>query len=189
MCFSPTASFVASAALTVVGVATLRETKQRAEFPFALIPLMFAAQQLCEGILWLTFSSGDVAVREYATYAFTGFSRFLWPIYVPLAVYFLEPVLRRKKILLGFVIVGTIVGTYLLYFIIQGRMTAEIIGHHIVYVSPHLNPFATMIAYVAATCVSSLFSTYRGVQIYGLLSIIGFAGAYIISEVAAFSVW
>ena len=55
MCFSATASFTAGAGLLVIGAITIRLSRDRAELPFAAIPVLFGVQQLIEGALWLTF--------------------------------------------------------------------------------------------------------------------------------------
>ena len=55
MCFSATASFSAGTVLTMLGVATLRATRRKAEIPFAASPLLFGLQQIVEGLLWLSF--------------------------------------------------------------------------------------------------------------------------------------
>ena len=46
MCFSATASFGASIVLTGIGVASLKQVKEPAQYPFASIPLIFGVQQL-----------------------------------------------------------------------------------------------------------------------------------------------
>lgn len=51
MCFSAPVSFSAGAVLLGLGSA-----KRPRELPFAAIPLLFAIQQLSEGVIWLTFS-------------------------------------------------------------------------------------------------------------------------------------
>lgn len=38
MCFSATASFIAGVSLSVLGVATVKKAKRKAEIPFAMIP-------------------------------------------------------------------------------------------------------------------------------------------------------
>jgi hypothetical protein len=55
MCFSASASFGAGAALTVLGVLSLRKSESRSHIMFASIPLLFAAQQFTEGFVWLSF--------------------------------------------------------------------------------------------------------------------------------------
>ncbi len=55
MCFSATASFSAGAFLLGLGTLTLKSARRPRELPFAAIPLLFAIQQLSEGVIWLTF--------------------------------------------------------------------------------------------------------------------------------------
>lgn len=51
MCFSASVSFSAGAVLSVIGVATLRQVKRPAEILFAATPILFALQQIAEGLL------------------------------------------------------------------------------------------------------------------------------------------
>lgn len=51
MCFSASASFIAGASLSAIGVATLRRVESKKEIPFATIPLLFGIQQLIEGVI------------------------------------------------------------------------------------------------------------------------------------------
>ena len=55
MCFSATASFSAGAVLLGLGTLALKTASRPRELPFAAIPLLFAIQQLSEGVIWLTF--------------------------------------------------------------------------------------------------------------------------------------
>jgi hypothetical protein len=59
MCFSASASFGASLVLSVIGVATIKNTRHREQLPFASIPFVFAVQQFSEGVLWLTLPYSD----------------------------------------------------------------------------------------------------------------------------------
>jgi hypothetical protein len=189
MCFSATASFVAGTGLSALGIATLKKVKSKNELAFAAIPLMFGLQQFAEGVLWLTFTMEAPTLHAFMTYAFTGFSRVLWPLFVPLAVLALEPTPWRRRALMGLEVAGMVAAAYLLYYILLTPMSAEVVGHHIVYVSPHLNPGPILILYLAATCASSLFSSHKYIKIFGVLSLVGFAGAAAVSTVALFSVW
>ena len=101
MCFSASASLVAAAGLTGVGIASLRRTRHRAEVPFAAIPLLFAAQQFTEGALWVSFAYDAQLVRQAATHVYSVFSHTLWPIYVPIEVGLLEHGLWRRRTLAG----------------------------------------------------------------------------------------
>lgn len=61
MCFSATASLTAGTALVVVGVLTVRTSRGGGlrELRLAVIPLLFGAQQLGEGVVGLSLS-GDL---------------------------------------------------------------------------------------------------------------------------------
>ena len=113
MCFSATASFVAGASLSAIGVATLAKAERRSELPFAAIPLLFAIQQLVEGIVWLTFARDAPVLREVVTNVYSVFSHVLWPIYVPFAITFLDATPWRRKTLRAFQVAGIVVGLYL----------------------------------------------------------------------------
>ncbi len=81
MCFSATASFSAGAVLLGLGTLTLKSTRHRNELPFAAIPLLFAIQQLSEGVIWLTFSHEAPLLNTVMTYVYSFFSHALWPVY------------------------------------------------------------------------------------------------------------
>ncbi|HEY0843746.1 MAG TPA: DUF6629 family protein, partial [Noviherbaspirillum sp.] len=136
MCFSATASFIAGASLSAVGVATVKQAHRRREVPFALIPLLFGIQQIIEGLLWLSFQFDAPALNLATTYVFSVFSHTLWPIFVPLSVGLLESVPWRRRVILGFQAVGIGIGLYLLYYIVNYPVTA-VAEENIVYVSPH----------------------------------------------------
>lgn len=189
MCFSASASFIAGTSLTVIGVATLKHTEERAERPFAMIPLLFGIQQLIEGIIWLTFAHDAPLLRQAMTYVYSGFSHVLWPIYLPLALATLEAIRWRKRALVAFAAVGFTVGLYLFYFIVTQPVIAEVIGRHIVYVSPHLYQIPVITLYLAATCVSCFLSSHPFVRLFGVLALASAIAAYLIHVTAFISIW
>ena len=189
MCFSASASFIAGTALTVVGVAALRNTKTKNEIPFAMIPLLFGIQQLTEGVIWLTFHYDAPLLRLTMTYIYSGFSHVLWPMYVPFAMGVLETVRWRKNAIFAFLAAGIPVGLYLLYSIVSRPLMAEIIGKHIVYASPHFYLVPVMVFYLAATCVSCFFSSHGFVRLFGVLALLSFIAAYIVYVNALVSIW
>lgn len=189
MCFSAPASFIAGTALSVIGVAALKRTESKSEIPFALIPLLFGIQQLIEGVVWLTFSYDAPLLKQIMTYAYSGFSHVLWPIYVPFAVGFMEAVRWRKQAILAFLLPGIAVGLCLLYYIVAFPVIAEVAGRHIFYASPHFYLIPVMIFYLAATCVSTFFSSHGFVKLFGVLMLLSFTAAYIIHVTTLVSVW
>jgi len=188
MCFSATASFIAGGALTVIGVVTVKLAANRKELPFAVIPLLFGIQQIIEGGLWLSFNYDITQLKVVTTYMFTLFSHVLWPIYMPFAVRSMEQKPWRKKIMLGFQLIGLGVGIYLFMLIATLPLTA-VAGEHIIYVSPHFYEWAVMAFYIASTCLVSFFSSYSLIRLFGVLVLLLFMLAYYFYTVAFFSVW
>jgi hypothetical protein len=79
MCFSAQASFGASAVLGIMGIYALHKAKQQ-ERLLAIVPLFFAVQQACEGIVWLTYANpSQHFITAAATYSFCFFAYFFGP--------------------------------------------------------------------------------------------------------------
>ena len=188
MCFSATASFIAGTALSILGMATLRETRRKAEIPFAAIPLLFGMQQIVEGLLWLSFRFDAPQLNVAMTYLFSIFSHVLWPMFVPFSIGLLEVVPWRRKVIWGFQMVGLSVGLYLLYMLVDFPVTA-VVADNIVYVSPHFYKVPVMLLYLIATCLSCFFSSDSIVRLFGTLALLLFGLAYWFFTIALFSVW
>src|SRR5882757_8765544 len=115
MCFSATASFVASGALALIGGATVRAAPSKRFVPLAAIPLLFAAQQACEGALWLVLDRAPFHVGGTPlARAFLFFALFVWPAWVPLALFLVERQPEKRRVLGAFAIGGALLGAYLI---------------------------------------------------------------------------
>jgi len=189
MCFSTTASFSAGAVLLGLGTLTLKSARRSRELPFAAIPLLFAIQQLSEGVIWLTFRYEAPQLNAAMTYLYSFFSHVLWPAYIPVAVLLIEPPGWRRRALLAFAAGGVAVGAYLLYILVAYPIISRPIGQHIEYVSPHFFAVATMMLYLMSTTLSPLLSTYRMVKVFGVLALLSFAAAYYFYVTWFISVW
>jgi hypothetical protein len=189
MCFSATASFSAGAFLLGLGTLTLKSASRPRELPFAAIPLLFAIQQVSEGVIWLTFRYEAPQVNAVMTHVYSFFSHVLWPVYIPVAVLLIEPPGWRRRALLVFVAAGVAVGAYLLYILVAFPVVSRPIGQHIEYVSPHFFALAAMTLYLTSTTLSPLLSTHRTVKVFGVLALLSFAGAYLFYATWFISVW
>ena len=189
MCFSAAASFSAGALLLGVGTLTLKSARRSCELPFAAIPLLFAVQQLTEGVIWLTFSYEAPQLNAVMTHVYSFFSHVLWPVYVPAAALLIEPPGRRRRAMLVFVAAGIAVGAYLLYILVAYPVVSRPTGQHIEYVSPHFFAAAAMTLYLMSTSVSLILSTYRTVKFFGVLAVLSFAAAYAFFTTWFISVW
>lgn len=190
MCFSATASFSAGAFLLGLGTLTLKSARRPRELPFAAIPLLFAIQQLSEGVIWLTFRYEAPLLNAVMTHVYSFFSHVLWPVYVPLAVLLIEPPGGRpRRALFVFVAAGLAVGAYLLYVLVAFLVVSRPIGQHIEYVSPHFFAAVVMTLYLLSTTVSPILSTHRMVRVFGVLALLSFGAVYFFYATWFISVW
>jgi len=115
MCFSASASFVAAGALAIIGSATVRAAPSRRFVPLAAIPLLFTAQQACEGALWLALERAPFHVGGTPlARAFLFFALFVWPAWVPFSLFVVEEHPRKKRILAALSAGGAILGLWLI---------------------------------------------------------------------------
>ena len=181
MCFSATASFTAGAILSGIGTLTLRSAlsaHRPRELAFATIPLLFAVQQFTEGLIWLSFNAGEPFLIGGLTHVYSFFSHVLWPVYVPVAVMWMEPAGWRRRALCGFVAAGAGVAAFLLFVLVVFPVVARPVDQHIEYLSPHFFAALTMLLYLSSTVLSPVFSSHRWVQVFGVLALLSFGSAY-----------
>jgi hypothetical protein len=117
MCFSAPASFVASGALTTLGVTTWIVARKKDKVLVA-IPILFGIQQFFEGIQWLYLGRGSAS--PWAGYGFLIFALLVWPVYVPAFVYLLDK--PRRPLLKWFVTAGAGVSLYFLWLLSLSKL-------------------------------------------------------------------
>jgi hypothetical protein len=192
MCFSASASFTASAVLTTVGVVSIKTVPERSQLPFASIPLLFAAQQACEGFLWMSLTNPEHSEwQSPATHLFLIFAQVLWPAWVPYAVTLMEKDPKKKKILKYLTGLGVVISCYLAYCIAFFDLYATDAGHHISYVVdfPHELNLITGLIYFIPTVLPLLFSSVRGTLILGLANVTAFIVVTVFFHEHIASIW
>ncbi len=189
MCFSATASFSAGILLLGIGAVTLKAARQPRELPLAAIPLLFAVQQLIEGVIWLSFSHDLPLLSTVLTHAYSFFSHVLWPVLVPAAVLAIEPPGWRRTTLATIAAAGLAVGAYLMYTLVTFGVIARPTGQHIEYVSPHFFAAAVMSVYLLSTGVGPILSSHWMVRVFGVLALLSFASVYAFYARWFISVW
>ena len=177
MCFSATADVVGGVVLGAVGIDVVRHASGRREqLALASLPLLFAAHQLDEAVVWssleghLPASLGRVALWIYLLFAFV-----VLPVYVPLAVRSAEPAGVRRRWMTVFVLIGTAVSTVLLIAMLQGPVTVRLAPHHLAYGTSLHAGFVITAAYVVATCGALLLSSRRAVVAFGVVNLLAVA--------------
>ncbi len=185
MCFSATASFVASGILSAGGVVTLTKVRSKREIPIAIVPLLFAVQQFMEGVQWL--SDKPSTVSTVMAHAFLAFA-FLWPAYIPFSIFLIEPRPFRKKILSVLLGLGIAVSGFLLFRLIKNSITVSVVQNHIEYFI-NLPWTWGLIPYTLAAAGSCLVSSYRMILWLGIGVLISFAASLIFYIYSFGSVW
>lgn len=190
MCFSAPVSFAAAAVLLTAGTVALRRTAHVAQWPYALVPFWFGVQQLLEAGLWLTLDQPQQAcLNGWLTQGFSAFSQVIWPIYIPLAVYLLEPAGWRRRAIGLVLAAGATVSLYLLWYLLRVPAVAQVQGQHIAYIFPHFHePLATAL-YLLGACVSPLLSRFPAVRLFGLLATLSLGATALFYLQWLISVW
>lgn len=189
MCFSAPASFAVAALTGAIGVATLGRVGARREIPLAAIPLVFSAQQIIEGLLWLLLPSGEAPALSHAlAFAFLVFAQVVWPVLVPAAVILVESE-RRRRLFLVLLAIGVLVGLTSLASLVAAPVAASIVNHSIQYTTGF--PYLTWwrVPYILATVVPLFLSSHRPVQALGLLVSVGYAVSAYFYVDTFLSVW
>jgi hypothetical protein len=182
MCFSAGASFGASVALSVIGVAAIKKAKTSDQIPFAVIPFIFAVQQFSEGFVWLALSNPAFAfLGKVSSYTFLVFAQIVWPLLVPISITMLEKDVKRKIILRIFIGIGALVSSYFTHRLLMYGVHANIAGHHVAYkqVFPDSLAHIADILYGLATIAPIFLSKVKRMWTFGVAVSI----AYIITAV------
>lgn len=206
MCFSAEASFTAAGILTTIGILTLKEAKKPNKpahvLYLAIIPLLFALQQVCEGIIWITMdpTSSYHWLNTTMTYSFLFFAGIFWPIWIPYALMRTEQNPKRQKIIQYNFYIGLLIGLLSAISIFYLGHTAQIIAHNIAYplqsdqetslsqLAGYIYP-VILLAYLYITVGSSFLSTIPSIWIFGVLSLISFFISQILYAHAFGSTW
>lgn len=186
MCFSAEASFATAALLIPAGAAAMAKAWRidKSFIPLCTLPLMFGVQQFMEGMVWVAGAAGAAADVERYSLAYIFFSWIVWPIWVPVSVYFLEPGARRP-LYLAFAIGGSMLGglQFVPYLTHEGWLTTTFLGRAIAY--KDLNLLDALISregvyalYVIFIIAPLLVSTRREAKIFGLLVLVALTITY-----------
>jgi len=208
MCFSATASFGAATVLGAIGIVAVTKAKNSPQKVFGTIPLIFAVQQLTEGLLWLTFRDAELAAwRSPLTYLFLVFAMAVWPFWIPFTVRLLEKDEKRKKIMTVLTGAGTLValsvGIILFVYPVEA-MTPECltcpfssvpsINQHLHYEFTFppvekslIGIFSTL--YIMATIVTPFISSLKKMKWLGIVFLVSYLFAVIYYNNFVVSVW
>lgn len=173
MCFSAGASFVGGVVISVLGVATIGKATKPTQKLFAFIPLIFGFQQFVEGILWITLRSngGHEQLQNITTYIFLITALVIWPVVIPLSMWFMEKIKKRKIILIGLLIIGGILSLFYTFCLIFYNVTPQIHDFHIQYIDdfPETPVRIAFVLYLTSTIAPLFVSSVKRMWLFGIL--------------------
>lgn len=191
MCFNATSSFIGAGVIGVAGVATLTLVRDKRQLPFAALPLLFAAHQALEGWTWLELDgSSDARLAGWGVHMWVMFAWALLPIYVPWAVWLMEPDRRRRGWLRWPMVIGGALAIYMVYLAVQPEIGVQVIDSNLAYqLGAPFSGVWLAVPYVFATCFGPMMSSYRWVIALGVGNLIAMTIAAIIKAADYSSIW
>jgi len=190
MCFSPEASFTATAILSIVGYACLKICRNRSQFFLALIPLLFAAQQFSEGMLWLGLrnESSEMGIL-IAKNIFLSFSFLLWPIWIPLSFTIAENIKWRKNLIIFDLFLGIVLAGANFFYGINHDISVHIVNHSIQYLDLVGTGPSQSYLYPFIIFFPCFITSLKKVWIFGILLLLGYFIADYYYSFTFVSVW
>lgn len=186
MCFSAQASFVAAGSLTAIGIASLHKAN-RSTILLACIPLIFAIQQLAEGVIWLGPDASSFV--PLAKTVFLAIAFLWWPLYIPLSLFVAEKNPTRRFPILMCGIAGAMWAVFALYHMLQGTSVA-LKDCHIYYLFATYNePTPIALLYFNATIIPFLIASEPILKLLGIAAALSCVATYFIWYSYFISIW
>jgi uncharacterized protein DUF6629 len=199
MCFSAATSFGLAAVLVPAGAYCVRSAlrKNHAWLCLALIPLVFAVQQVFEGLVWAGLDRDNRDGARSAALVFLYFALAFWPFWLPFCA-FLSADRGGSKWLLGFFTLLGLVGGLMLYLPIvlnPDSLIPEAVHHSIHYDITRSAAFRVMPRvwwqgiYVLIVIAPLLIAPSRGFIVFGIAILVSAAVSHVFYGYAFASVW
>ncbi len=207
MCIAAAVSYSAAVVLLGTGVYAVQQARRLPPvyLMWALIPVMFGVQQAFEGGVWQLLATGNASAAQPFALGYHFFSDFLWPWWLPLSSYLVEPGQTsqpgklRKRVFLGLALFGAFNGAlaYVAMLLHPEWLTVTMNEHSISYdfSTPYrINipiplTIMTIITYGVVILVPLLFSSHRLIRIFGVLIALSMAVSSVAYNEAFVSVW
>jgi hypothetical protein len=194
MCFSANASFSASAVLAVIGTASVFSATSAPSRLFAATPLLFAAQQGLEGLVWMTVADAPLGLpHQLAVNGFLTVALIVWPMWLPLSLESIEADAGRRRWLRALKYFGICVSTVSAVLLIRARPETTIVGHSLHYefagTQNKILSSLMLISYVIPTILPLWVSTTKFARQIGIMLVLSIVAATWVQREALTSVW
>jgi hypothetical protein len=112
-----------------------------------------------------------------------------WPIFAPIALLIAEPDPSRRRLITICLAMGLASAAYFAWSILAHAVSATASMGHLVYSGEPTVPLAIGVAYLIATALAPLLSTFRTLQIFGAVVLTGYVVSWFFYWDAFSSVW
>lgn len=189
MCFSASASFTASAVLSLLGLISINRVRKKSDYLFAATPFLFGIQQFCEGMVWRMMQLNQSPT--IASICFLFFAFMVWPLWIPLSLVYIEPDKTRRLYMIPSVACGALVALTVGYSWLYEMPIALIQQCHIVYLIPgsHFSWITATIGYLWATIIPFYISSKKGMAWMGSTLALSYIISYVFYYEYLISVW
>jgi hypothetical protein len=192
MCLSFAASVNAGLSLAVIGGATVYKALRNDPrmLGFAVFPLVFAAHQLIEAVVWWSVAhpfEGDHIFR----YLYTGIAFLVWPVLTPFAAAYAETDRNRRRLWTLMLYVGEALALYLfIKLAFADGIDLTVYKHSLAY-DPGFErpPLIAHFLYVVLTVVPLVCFDNRALRLFGALVFLSFIYALANNRPAWYSLW
>jgi hypothetical protein len=194
MCFSATGSFTVAGLLVGIGAASVSSNASVPHRMYAAVPLIFAAQQAAEGVVWLTIDQLAYArLLGLAVTAFLAVAFVLWPVWLPLSLLRIERSAPRRRGLAVLLVIGAAVAVASTVLLLRWQPVAQIAGHSIRYAYPG-EPFGWpagvgLAIYAVPTVLPFFLSSASLTRSTGILLLVSLIVAALVQRDTLTSVW
>lgn len=188
MCFSAEASFTVGTILGVIGVATLKQVHHWSRLLISLIPLLFAIQQIMEGIIWVHMDGEFISTpfSETIVYLYLFFAWVLWPVYIPITFLLSEKVPWKRYTCIICLLIGIVLTANNMQALFSEEIILSILGNSLFYGS---SPAYDNMLYGIAIILPIFISSIPGMWVFGAGLLITFIVSQIIYALTFTSVW
>lgn len=179
--------------LIAIGGASIAGADKPRRF-FAAMPLVFAAQQAAEGVVWLTIDApAHATLHRAAVFGFLAFALVVWPTWVPWSLRVAERDAARRKWLTRLTWAGLVVSVGAVVLLAWWKPGAYIEGHSVHYnfgvPTGTVSHVLLVVAYAAPAFVSFFVSSIELSNVFGAALVLSMGAALFIRAEALTSVW
>jgi len=197
MCFSEPVSLAAGVVLLGGGGYALTKALKinNKYIPVAMMPVFAGLQQISEGLVWSGMTNGNEQLVQVSALVYIFFTWFMWPFWIPLSIYVLEPKeSRRKHLFSGFALIGLVFGLILIvpHLLNPGWVNVAINHNSLAYEGTMLLDFLmprtlTNVIYLTLIIAPPLLSRYRHLRYFGVTLIVVTSVDYLFLQYAYIS--